>query len=139
MPFVVLLGNTRIAGQPGNTPSPTRTMKTLRRNAPNSACTNVCKEECEFLLGIVHELVALADFVRPKVITASMVYQQKAEATLTVSPLGYAKFLFKQKFPEECCPEDPVILLFRVGFIKEIPADYVPIVPDVPPCTTTSP
>ena len=100
-------------------------MKRLRRNAVTSACTNVCKDECEFLLGIIHELVALADFVRPKVVTSAMIYQQKAEANLTVTPLGFAKFLFKQKFPDECAPIDPVLLLYRVGMIKEIPPDYV--------------
>jgi hypothetical protein len=100
-------------------------MKTLRRNAVSSACTNVCKEECDFLFAIVQKLVELADFVRPKNVTSAVIYQQKATAELKVTPEGFAKFLFRQMFPNECLPDDIVTLLYRVGFIKQLPEGYV--------------
>jgi hypothetical protein len=103
------------------------TMKSLRRRPPsNEQCTNVCKEECEFLLNLVHKLVELSEFVRPKVVTSAMIYKQEAKAVAKVTPLGFAKFLFRQKFPEECVPDDMIEVLYRVGMIREYPPDYIP-------------
>jgi hypothetical protein len=102
-------------------------MKSLRRRPPsNEQCTNVCKEECEFLLNLVHKLVELSEFVRPKVVTSAMIYKQEAKAVAKVTPLGFAKFLFRQKFPEECVPDDMIEVLYRVGMIREYPPDYIP-------------